>query len=426
MSERTFIHLTGVVCALLASVATTASAQTSVCVDIELRSWSETDRERPEGERDTDAEGKGDTEAEADTDTEAGTTAPADEEFSDDELGGLVDDTRSRAATTSAMARGQRRGAPAATSNLAHGSGPRPPGSRVEPSFYLRRLVEHYVTHRPGYESVREGCEQRITIELYPLAEGWTAFARYTGHAREEKVDHVRLDELDALAHRLSDALLRDVSIDETLTRRTVLRADSEGDLRKIRGGTGFLLSIGTSMYLGELPTAPNSEDPAVEEIRFYAPLAINLGLRSAYRAWGLDAYLGMQIGTQRRASTRNLGGGHADYTFGALAALHFHRYLRPAEVNSFYLGGGARFGVDRYRIIAPRTDRGQPGPDGAWGGGMNVDLLVGHEFMRASALHFFVELDVSLPAYLFESGNELGRIDSWLPSALVHIGLLH
>ena len=80
----------------------------------------------------------------------------------------------------------------------------------IDPARYLERLVRYEVTHEVGFEAVDTGCAERIRIELYPLRMGWTVFARYTGHAREEKVDEVQLDEFVPLAQRLSRALLWD------------------------------------------------------------------------------------------------------------------------------------------------------------------------------------------------------------------------
>ncbi len=48
----------------------------------------------------------------------------------------------------------------------------------MEPTRYLKRLIEHYVTREAGFDAVEAGCVQRVTVELYPLAEGWTLFAK--------------------------------------------------------------------------------------------------------------------------------------------------------------------------------------------------------------------------------------------------------
>jgi hypothetical protein len=74
----------------------------------------------------------------------------------------------------------------------------------VNPVLYLKRLIEYHVTHEPGFESVKSGCSQTVTVELYPVKHGWTVFARYSGNGREEKVDVVRLDELGTFAERVT------------------------------------------------------------------------------------------------------------------------------------------------------------------------------------------------------------------------------
>ena len=297
----------------------------------------------------------------------------------------------------------------------------------VRPDMYLRRLVEHYVTHDPGFEAVGSGCSQTLTVELYPIHVGWTVFARYSGHAREEKVDQVQLDEFDPLAERLAGSLLHDRSLSETLTRTTVLRADSETRKRRIRGSTHFQLGLGTAIRYGRLPTAPNTTDPAESRWRLEAPLTVTLGSRNKFRVWALDVFARANLGTSQRAGRRNLGGGHVDYQAGGMLGLHFLRYQDPTGVNSLYYGGGAAFELSRYNLIKPAGANGvQASPDGLWGGGLDLDVLLGYEFMRATSLHFFVEADASLPTYVFHAESDTGQIRSYLPTGLVQVGVLY
>lgn len=294
--------------------------------------------------------------------------------------------------------------------------------SELTARAYLRRLFEHYVTHEDGFQAVSRGCAERLTVELYPLDSGWTVFARYSGHSREEKIDRVEFEELDALAQRITRALLADVSVQETLTRTTVLGADSESELRRIRGGKQFLFGLGAVMLFGtQMPTSVSSDSGAEvldERFRLIVPLQAIVGMRSYYRAWALDSYVGLRLGTSRRSSS-TAANNHVDYTAGFTAGMHFLRYLQPAAVSSFYAGGGASFVVDRYRATGI-------GSSGLWGGGMQLDLVFGHEFMRASSLHFYVEATASVPAYRFDTERSGARIDSYIPSAVLQIGLLH
>jgi hypothetical protein len=170
-------------------------------------------------------------------------------------------------------------------------------------------------------------------------------------------------------------------------------------------------------MQIGTLPT---SDDGVLEQrVRFVAPLDFHFGLRSVYRAWALDAGAGFRAGTQRRSVARSAQG-HADYSFAFAGHLHFLRYVRPDSVSSFYLGGGAGFAAVRYRMLGPS------GSEGLWGGGMNVDIVLGQELLRASALRFFIEADLSLPAYFFQSESDAGSIEAYLASAVVRIGLVY
>jgi len=296
----------------------------------------------------------------------------------------------------------------------------------VDPDLYLRRLVEYHVTHEPGFQSVDEGCTETLTVELYPVRGGYTVFARYSGTGREEKVDVVRPDELGVFAERVTQALLRDRTIAETLTRTTVLRADSETRVRLIRTRTHFLLGMGSGARVGVLPTAPNDVDPAEQQLRIETPLDFSMGARNKFRAWALDATGRLSLGLTERASRRTTGGGHVDYSVGFGLGLGFLVYGDPDAVNTLYYGGGGSFDVSRYQSIAAEDDTGyQAEPDGLWGGGLNIDLTLGYEFMRASALHFFVQGTVRLPAYVFQAENTQARVQSYIPSAAAQLGLL-
>src|SRR6185369_2787109 len=86
---------------------------------------------------------------------------------------------------------------------------PRPNPHEIDPTAYLRRMLEYQITHEPGFAAVTDVCPQRLTVELYQLESGWTVFARYSGTEREEKVDHAEIDEFGELSERLVTSLLR-------------------------------------------------------------------------------------------------------------------------------------------------------------------------------------------------------------------------
>jgi hypothetical protein len=295
----------------------------------------------------------------------------------------------------------------------------------VQPERYLKRMVEYEVTHLDGFEAVPRGCSQTVTVEMYPLPDGWTVFARYTGTAREEKVDRVQVDELGALAQRLTDALLNDKSISETINRQNVLRADSEARMRMVDGRGYFTFGLGTSLRVASLPTAGASDEPVSEEWRLLTPLDLQLGYRGKYQAWGLEVFMRGMLGLNERATRRNDLGGHADYSKGMQLGLHFLRYLTPDGMNSTYVGGGANFELSSYKLIKPAANRYGDDRESLLTGGLNADLLFGYEFMRASAVHFYSQIDVQLPTYVIDTENDAGGIETYAPGAVLQIGIV-
>jgi hypothetical protein len=311
-----------------------------------------------------------------------------------------------------------------------------PRGSAPEPqkpdphgfdaAAYLRRMVEYEVTHEIGFAAVDKGCSQHIDIELYPLGDGWTVFARYSGNQREEKVDSVSADELMALAQRVTRALLRDVPVTETITRKNVLRADTEYSLRKIGVQGHLLFGIGTALRYGELPSA--SDDGAVppqEQGRFFTPATLMLGYRGKFQEWGLDAFVRANLGITERAASSNESGGHVDYAGGASVGLHFLHYFDPDGITSLYAGGGASFELTVLTMIRPEDRRDDRDRDYLASGGLNVDLVAGYEFMRASSVHFFGQIELNVPTYGIHSERNWAVIDTYLPGATAQIGIV-
>lgn len=293
----------------------------------------------------------------------------------------------------------------------------------IDPALYLGRMTRYEVTHEVGFEAVEANCTERLTIELYPLRHGWTVFARYSGHSREEKVEHVALDEFSSLAQRLTKALLRDKPISDVMNRENVLRADSQSDLRTIDGEGHFVLGFGARFRYGELPTVEG--DTVSDTGRLLTPLDFHLGYRGKYQAWGLDAFVRGALGISGQAPRSNPTGGHVDYTGSGAFGLHFLRYFNAKGISSLYWGGGAQFQLSAFSVIKPEGDREGGDIERLYGGGLDVDLLIGAEFMRASSVHFFVQLEAQIPAYLFETEVDAGGVDTWLPGGMLQIGMI-
>ena len=296
----------------------------------------------------------------------------------------------------------------------------------IDPTLHLRRMLEYEVTHEPGFVAVEDKCEQRITIELYQLESGWTVFARYSGTEREEKVDHAELDEFAELAQRVVYALLRNKPITHTITRENVLRADSEQNLRTINGTGHLLFGMGTAVRVANLQTAQAKAAPTAAETRVLTPVSIQIGYRRKLRAWGLDAFGRLNLGTENTGVNNNDLGGHVDYSKSFLTGLHFLHYTDAPGINSFYFGGGAAFEIAQFEVIRPVANRfGGDTRDSLVGGGLNIDLLAGYEFLRASSVHFYGQLEANAPAYVMNTESDSGGINTWMPGLTAQIGVI-
>ena len=295
----------------------------------------------------------------------------------------------------------------------------------IDPTLHLRRMLEYEVTHEPGFVAVDDRCEQRLTAELYQLESGWTVFARYSGTEREEKVDHAELDEFPQLAERIAFALLRNHPISHTITRENVLRADSEMNLRTINGTGHLVFGMGTATRIANLPTAQSPTTPAASSCAFITPVSIQIGYRRKLRAWGLDAFGRLNLGTENTGVHSNDLGGHVDYSKSGLLGLHFLHYTDAPGVNSFYFGGGAAFEIAQFQVIRPIANRIPESRDSLVGGGLNIDLLVGYEFLRTSSVHFFGQLEVNAPAYVLKTESDYGGINTWMPGLTAQIGVI-
>jgi hypothetical protein len=296
------------------------------------------------------------------------------------------------------------------------------------PRPFLKRLVEHHITHEPGFAAVKKSCDQRIDIELYPVGDGWTVFGRYSGHQREEKVDRVVYEELQKLAERLVLALLYDRPIEDTIRRTTVLEADSVEDIEQIRGKSHFAMQVGSTLAL-PLPgidTATGSEQVVEETIRVLAPVNLQIGYRGNFRAWGVDAFARLGLGAGNKAPRNNVLGGHVDHTVDVRLGMNLLFYLTPDTVNSWYLGTGATFDLSWYEVIKPRAYADELVEDDLlFGGGLSATGIIGYEFLRTSGVRPMIQLELHAPAYIFSAENDFGAFNAWVPAASLMAGVM-
>ena len=291
---------------------------------------------------------------------------------------------------------------------------------------YLQRLIEYFVTHQPGHQAVGEGCTYRLRVELYPLRNGWTVFARYSRFNREEWVDQLFPDELSQFAERAVLALLYNKPISSTIQRDTVLRSDTRPPKRWIRGTHHFALQLGTQLRGGALPTVQDDGSLATKA-RLFSPMTLGLGYRGKFENWGIESMAHLAIGTSKTALSRNPGGGHVDLGGNLAAALHFLRYLNPRGVTSSFIGAGGTFELMWFSVIQNQqlNPYGDSQRSSLFTGGVDVDLVYGWEFMRATSVHWVIQGELHLPAYLVDSENDDGGVHSWMPGLSIRLGVL-
>jgi hypothetical protein len=312
------------------------------------------------------------------------------------------------------------------------GDSPRPTAKEADanlpigenPVSYLKRLIEYFVTHEPGFVAVAAQCQEHLDVELYPLLQGWTAFARYSGTGREERIDHLYADELSQFAERATLALLYDKPISTTILRDTVLRADSKRAAQRIRGTSHVILGLGTELRGGDLPTSQPGGS-AADAIRVFSPITLAVGYRGKFESWGLEAVGGLSVGTSKGGLTQNTQGGHVDYGGNVSLALHFLRYLNPRALTSFYLGAGGTFEVMWLYQIDPAFAEGSGSRRTFASGGFDVDVIGGVEFMRASKVQFYLQGAIILPAYAVNDGDGVKSVKTWLPGIALSLGML-
>jgi hypothetical protein len=296
------------------------------------------------------------------------------------------------------------------------------------PKVYLKRLLEHFVTHERGFVATSEGCTQRIVVELYPLQVGWAAFARYTGTGREERVDQLLPTELSQFAERASLALLHDVTIGETVDRDNVLLSDSLHSTQRIRGRNHFVLGLGTRLRGGYFDTVVTDATKAnyggVERsLRLFSPMAVMTGYRGVFDQFGVEALAQFDVGTSQVAAKNNPAGGHVDYAGSLGLVLHVTRYADPRGIASLYYGGGATFELVWFNAIVPDIQRTGDSRSTLMGGGLNADAVIGYEFMRASAVSLFLQGELNLPAYMLKNQNDAASLNTWFPGMKLALG---
>jgi hypothetical protein len=223
-------------------------------------------------------------------------------------------------------------------------------------------------------------------------------------------------------------SLLRDVSINRTVDRGNVLWSDSLKSTQSIKGRGHVVLGLGTRLRAARLPTAVrDSSAPdfgsAKPALRLITPMLMTFGYRGQFEEFGVQAEAELDLGTNQVAALRNPTGGHVDFSGSTGIALHAVRYLDVRGLSSLYYGGGASFLLHWFSAVRPEAAREGDSRSTLFGGGLDVDAVLGYEFMRASAISFYLQGELNVPAYVIRSENADGTVNTWFPGTTLKLG---
>ena len=141
--------------------------------------------------------------------------------------------------------------------------------------------------------------------------------------------------------------------------------------------------------------------------------------------AHGIEAAAEFGLATGEVAVDRNPSGGHVDYRGSLGLQLHAVRYANVRGLTSLYYGGGATFALHSFSVIRPQSRRTSDTRTSMWTGGLDVDGVLGCEFIRASMLSFYVQGEVNLPAYAASNETDAGAVNTWFPGAALKLGAI-
>ncbi|MCG5054367.1 MAG: porin family protein [Myxococcales bacterium] len=101
----------------------------------------------------------------------------------------------------------------------------------------------------------------------------------------------------------------------------------------------------------------------------------------------------------------------------GSWIKLMGHYFLNPLANGSSYVGAGVGWGAT---VLV--SDLG----DDYTGSGLQGELTAGYEFLRASSIRMFTQLDVSLPFYLVDrfAFDSVERDTAWAPTVALSLGI--
>lgn len=211
-------------------------------------------------------------------------------------------------------------------------------------------------------------CDQPYRVHHLRLGESITVVMRAGDQIRQKRVS--RLAEVPAAYDQMVRSLRSGVPIDTAsaaVTRGNV--TDDQQAPKRVEADAMWHLALGPGTILG---------GEAAVHPRFA------LGYRYELDSVGIDASMGFLLPTDE-------GDQESDGFTASLIRLMGIYFLSPTTNSTLYLGGGMSWGTSTVIDADQRefTDSG-----------IQVELAVGYEFLRASTIRMFVQAEATLPMY--------------------------
>lgn len=285
--------------------------------------------------------------------------------------------------------------------------------SKTELIQFFKRYMEYTISHETGYISVKQNCDEVLTIELYAIPEGWSVFARYTGTAQEESVDKLKLDEIQSFSERIVQALFYKKEFQNTIDRYNVISSDSHKQLKKMKGERQAFFAVGVSPRVLKAGKDYNNRS-----IQFSNPFVVRLGSKYSYAHWTMQLHGHAGFNPNKSSLLATNTEGEARFAGEGGLGVQFLYTPQIKSLTGSYLGTGGTMKLQSYTVYGQTQDQS------LFGGGLDLDLISGWEFFRGTQREAFIQLELNLPTYLVQSRKANGFIDSWAPSMTALLGM--
>jgi hypothetical protein len=125
---------------------------------------------------------------------------------------------------------------------------------------------------------------------------------------------------------------------------------------------------------------------------------AFGFGYRYELDSFGIDfSFLNLMIGNNTDNTNSNSGSAGVTGSWIKLMALYF---LNPTANRTSYLGGGLGWGATAVASATSSNGTSASSVSTYTGSGLQAELSVGYELLRASTIRIFVQGDLTLPLY--------------------------